>query len=306
MTIRYLLSVPLLFSSTAAASLFCTPSTSVADRNETVHIKTYDSENSRGAKYEWTVSGGKLQSHGADADWTFSDVQPSTVYSLKVVMTSGVGATAECKVEVSTAGSTRGLRETARTLLPRGAQEEAGFGLYSYLLLGARPDNNTRERYLAVIKEYLRLCPALADMKTVLAPKQLNANYLPVMTLPGEKAQVTPEWLLTNYDFTHARAILSTVPGSHLRGPYILSVQKPVDPRATASGPQFFQDLSTVPLDLVTPWYEAFLNQAAQERFSEPKTGELFALKLRTMIGVLAQGLPDVKSSMASWIQWLK
>jgi hypothetical protein len=24
------------------------------------------------------------------------------------------------------------------------------------------------------------------------------------------------------------------------------------------------------------------------------------------LIGVLAQGLPDVKSSMASWIQWLK
>jgi hypothetical protein len=68
----------------------------------------------------------------------------------------------------------------------------------------------------------------------------------------------------------------------------------------------FFQDLSSVPLDLVTPWYEAFLNQAAQERFWEAKSGEMFVLKMRTFIGVLARGLPDVKSSMASWIQWLK
>jgi hypothetical protein len=253
------------------------------------------------------VTGGTVQGRGAEADWTLSDVKPMTAYSAKVVAKDKAGATTECVVQVITAAGSRGDRETGRTLLARGKQEEPGFGLYSYLLLGSPPDDGTRERYVSVVKEYLRLTPALADLRKLLDPKQLNANYLPTTTLPAETVKLTPDWLMTNYDYARSRAILKTVPGSHLRGPYILSVLKPADPRATTPpGPMFFQDLSSVPLDLVTPWYEAFLNQAAQERFWEAKTGELFALRVRTLIGVLARGLPDVKTSMASWIQWLK
>lgn len=294
-------------SPAANAALFCTPSNSVAGSGESIHLTSYYLDGSDGAQYTWTVTGGKVQAHGAEADWTFSDVKPMTAYSAKVVVRDKAGATAECMIQVVTAAGSRGDRETGRTLLARGKQEEPGFGLYSYLLLGSQPDDSTRERYLSVIKEYLRLSPALADLRKLLDPKQLNANYLPTTTLPAETVKLTPDWLLANYDYARSRAILKSVPGSHLRGPYILSVLKPVDTRATTSpGPMFFQDLSSVPLDLVTPWYEAFLNQAAQERFWEAKSGEMFVLKMRTFIGVLARGLPDVKSSMASWIQWLK
>jgi len=303
--IRNLVYLQLAFCATAGAALFCSPSTTLAALDETVHVKTFDTEEIKGAQYQWTATGGKVTSKGPEADWTLSDVQPFTKYSLTVVKKYGA-ASSNCLVQVATAGGSRDLRETARTLLARGGQEEAGFGLYSYLLLGSSPDNSNRERYLAVIREYLRLSPPLSEMRKLLDPKQLNANYLPTMTQPREGVVVTAEWLLANYDFARARAILKAVPGSHFRGPYIISVLKPVDPRATASLPILFQDLSNVPLDLVRPWYEVFLNQAAQEHFWEAKPGELFTLKLRTMIGVLAQGLPDVKSSMASWIQWLK
>ena len=290
----------------ASAALFCIPGNSVAGRDETIHVKTYDPDALDGAQYTWTVTGGRLQGRGAEVDWTLSDVEEATEYSAKVVVKDRAGASSECIVRVMTAAGSRGDRETARTLLARGRQEEPGFGLYSYLLMGSPPDDSSRDRYLNVVKEYLRLSPALADMRKLLDLKQLNANYLPTMTLPGEAVRLTPEWLLANYDYSRARAILKTVPGSHFRGPYILSELKPADPRATTPGPMFFQDLSSVPLDLVTPWYEVFLNQAAQERFWEARTGEQFALKVRTIIGVLARGLPDVKSSMASWIQWLK
>jgi hypothetical protein len=304
--IRNLACLQFALSATASGALFCTPNTSVASPGETVHVKAFSSEPVTGAQFQWSVTGGKIVTNGAEADWTFSDVQPRTKYFLKVVMKSAA-ASEDCGVQVATtAGPRGGDRETARTLLARGSAEEAGFGLYSYLLLGSAPDNTNRERYLAVIREYLRLCPSLAEMRTLLAPKQLNANYLPTTALPRPNESVTAEWLLANYDFSRARAILRTVPGSHFRGPYILSALKPAVPTAAASGPIFFQDLSNVPLDLVRPWYEAFLNQAAQEHFWEEKSGELFALKLRTLIGVLAQGLPDVKTSMASWIQWLK
>jgi len=304
--IHKLVFVEFAMSAAASAALLCSPSNSVAGRDETIHVMTYDPEGLGGAQYSWTATGGRLESRGAEADWTLSDVKPLTAYSAKVVVKDRAGASAECTVQVTTAAGSRGDRETARTLLARGKQEESGFGLYSYLLMGSPPDDSNRDRYLSVIKEYLRLSPALADLRKLLDLKQLNANYLPTMTLPGEGVRLTPEWLLTNYDYARARAILKTVAGSHFRGPYILSTLKPADPRAATAGPMFFQDLSSVPLDLVTPWYEVFLNQAAQERFWEAKTGEQFALKMRTIIGVLARGLPDVKSSMASWIQWLK
>jgi len=159
---------------------------------------------------------------------------------------------------------------------------------------------------LNALRAYLRLSPSLAELRTLLDSKQLNANYLPVVTKAAEGTAITPEWLLANYDFARARAILKTVPGSHLRGPYLLSTLKPPGRQPAGGGNILFQDLSSTPPDLVQPWYEAFLNQASQERFWEAKTTELLALKLRTIVDVMAQGLSDVKKALASWIEYFK
>jgi hypothetical protein len=57
--------------------------------------------------------------------------------------------------------------------------------------------------------------------------------------------------------------------------------------------------------DIISWWVREFLNQAAQERYWEPRTAELFALKIRTTIGVLAEGLPDVQKALTDWVSWL-
>jgi hypothetical protein len=304
-TIRNLVVTEIMVAAAASAALLCSPSKSVAGTDESIHITAYDAEGSKDTHYTWSATGGKLQAHDAEADWILSDPNPGSVYSIQVSAKAPAGVVRECAVQIGIRSGARGDRETARTLLARGKAEEPGFGLYSYLLLGSAPDDTSRDRYLNVVKEYLRLSPALTDMSKLLDAKQLNANYLPVMTMPRGSVLPTAEWLLANYDYARARSILKTVAGSHFRGPYILSTLKPADPESAAPGPMFFQDLTSVPLDLITPWYEVFLNQAAQQRFWEPDKAEQFTLKVRTIIGVLARGLPEVKSSLSSWIQWL-
>ena len=49
-----------------------------------------------------------------------------------------------------------------------------------------------------------------------------------------------------------------------------------------------------------------FQNQAAQERFWEPRTMEILTLKLRTTIAVLAIGLPEVQSAVHKWISSIR
>src|ERR1017187_3652938 len=150
--IRKLALLEFMLSAAAGAAMFCTPSSSVAGRDETIHLRAYNPDASDGAQYSWTVTGGKVEGSGAEADWTLSDVQPMTAYSAKVVVKYGSGGSAECVGQVTTVAGSRGDRETARTLLARGQPEEAGFGLYSYLLIGSPPDDSTRDRSLGVMK----------------------------------------------------------------------------------------------------------------------------------------------------------
>jgi hypothetical protein len=46
-----------------------------------------------------------------------------------------------------------------------------------------------------------------------------------------------------------------------------------------------------------------YLNQAAQEKFWQTRSLEVFALKLRTSIGIVALALPDVQKSLSEWLK---
>ena len=52
----------------------------------------------------------------------------------------------------------------------------------------------------------------------------------------------------------------------------------------------------------MTAWVREFTLQSAQEQFWRDRSWPVFALKLRTVIGVLASALPDVKGSVAALI----
>src|SRR5262244_2250915 len=236
-------------------------------------------------RFSWTATAGRIEGRGAQARWNLAELRPGT-FAASVTATDGQSASSECilRVTVRQDAGGRGMsRETGRYFLLAGQRETAGYGLYSYVLLGAPPSEASLEEYV---------------------PRaELNILYLPVRSVPPEP--VTAAWALENYDYARARAVLRVLEGSNRDGPYILAAFKPLG-GAGATGPYLFQDLSSVPPHLAASWVREFLNQAAQERFWEAKKGPIFAQRLRSTVGVMGAGLPEVRKSLDTWISWVQ
>ena len=219
----------------------------------------------------------------------------------------GPGIAAECVVRVLVrhdAGprAPGPARETGSALLGPGVREVEGYGLYSYLLLGAPPGAGVRERSVQAIEAFWTVVPEVRALEEYVPRSELNVAYVPVKAAP--RTGVTAEWVLDNYDYARARSLLRHLPGANRDGPYLVSVLKPL---AGGGGSQYLlQDLSSVPPHLAASWVKEFLNQAAQERFWDERTGARLALKLRVTIGVLGEGLPEVRKALDAWIAWAR
>jgi hypothetical protein len=238
------------------------------------------------------------------------------VATVRVESPGGGSAECELRVHVRSDPGVKGgfpppspgpARETGAALLAPEAAESPGYGLYSYLLLGAPPTEATRARYLKTIEAYWGLVPEISRLEAYVPRRELNVAYLPVTGVPSQS--VSAQWLLDHHDFARARSLLRVLPGSNREGPYIVSALRPLGGAAGAtgaSGPHLFQDLSSVPPHLASSWVKEFLNQAAQERFWEARTGERLALRLRMTVGILGMGLPEVRRALDTWIAWVR
>jgi hypothetical protein len=257
--------------------------------------------------YTWEVPVGRLDGEGAQPRWDLADLRPGT-YAAVVRAAATGAASAECVVRVTVrvdAGARGELpRETGAAFLVPDRAERPGYGLYSYLLLGAPPTDATRERYSRAIESFLEMMPEIGRLEAHLPRQALNVAYLPVDQDP-DAMPVAPRWALAHYDYARARSLLRVLPGSLRAGPYIVSTLTPLSGDATAPGPRLFQDLSHVPPHLVSTWVLEFLNQAAQERFWEESSGRTLALRMRLAVGILGTGLPEVRRALDTWIAWL-
>ena len=260
--------------------------------------------------YSWAAMAGRLEERGAEARWSLADLRPGT-YAATVNVGGTNGTPGECvlRVIVRRDVESRGLghalglaRETGRSLLPSGRVEDAGYGLYSYVLLGSPPGDAARDRYLKALDAFVTLIPDMASLEEYVQRQQLNVAYLPVRATP-ERAP-SGAWALENYDYARARAILRNVTRPNREGPYLLAALKPLT-SASMTGPYLFQDLSAVPPNLAASWVKEFLNQAAQERFWEERKGAQLAVRMRVTIGILGAGLPEVRKSVDDWIAWV-
>jgi hypothetical protein len=268
----------------------------------------------RTPRYEWEVPVGRLEGLGQEVRWNLEGLRPGT-FAAAVRVADGPHVS-ECIVRVIVTQpppASRGLtppasppaRETGRSLLLAGESEAAGYGLYSYLLLGSPPTDEARERCLRAIEAYWGLMPEIASLEQYVKRKDLNVAYLPVRAAPAQPPSAAS--LLEHYDYARARSLLRYLPGANREGPYILSLLRPVGDGAGADAlrPHLFQDLSKVPPPLVASWVREFLNQAAQERFWEERTAETLALRLRATVAVLGMALPEVKKALDTWIAWV-
>jgi hypothetical protein len=282
--------------------LFCSIEKPLAEVDETVGLKAWLIPSpSVHADLKWSVDAGTIQAAESTMNWLLSDT-PVGRHVARVSISQP--ANLECALTLYVVPSSRDGRETASDFLAPGQREQSGYGLYSYLLFGSPPDDTERERYLKTVEAYLRLSSALEDLAGLLDGRDINATYL--LVEGKTPAHVTPEWVVQHYDYARGSAMLHSLPGSHLHGPYLLSSLSPVVPGKPIAHPYLFQDLSKIAPSLAAAWYEEFVNQAAQDHFWEERKGQQFVLELRTTIAVLALGLPDVQSGLESWMKWVK
>jgi hypothetical protein len=206
-------------------------------------------------------------------------------------------------------GSLKQTRVTGRHLLPRGVQEEKGYGLYSYVLFGCKPDKTTLERFVRTIEEYQSLMPRITAFEDYFPRHQLNVTYIPVVVEgPDTKKMIhgelsSTEWAIENYDYARARAILSKLGPDYRDGPYIVSFFRPPLETETAPRPYVVMDLSKVPVYLIRAWVKEFLNQAAQEQYWKQRSLARFVLNVRTIIAIASVGLPESEKAVRQRIK---
>jgi hypothetical protein len=286
----------------------CSPEKPVVSPRDTIRVRAWAAPPAgEELHYTWSVTAGRLEGDGAEARWSFTGVEPGPYTATIRVSNLRVGL-ADCSVHVIVRPRPPMLRGSPResgwSFLFQGKTEQAGYGLYSYLLFGSPPSSAARDHYLKAIEAYVELVPNIRSLEAYIARPELNITYLPI-TVPLWSA-ISPERLLEQYDYARARFLLRALPGTHRDGPYIVSALKPLSGTGTLSDPYLYQDLSSVPPHLVSVWVKEFLNQAAQERFWEKRTTEQFALKLRRTVGTLALGLPDVLKASETWVAWIR
>lgn len=289
----------------------CSPDQPVAEIGSVIRVRVFASAGQQQIqRYTWRVSVGSILGSGSEVQWNLAGA-PSGFSKATVTVTNAGTKVGECSMEVIVTEPERAarpvLRETTRTFLSKVQKEEAGYGLYSYLLLGSPPTDASRVRYLRAIEAYLNLILPLDDLQETVDHKKLNITYLPLKN--PVPARPTSQWLLDNYDFGRARVLLDLIGGGYREGPYIVSSLRPLSGADALTTKYLFQDLSTVPTDpkdLVSWWIREFQNQAAQERFWTPQSVEILALRIRTTISVLAMGLPEVQKQVAAWVAWAK
>jgi len=228
-------------------------------------------------------------------------------------------------------------RVTASDFLASSQTEKEGYGLYSYILFGARPESLTADRwrrYYEAIVAYLDI-PTAGEISRSVPPASTNLTFLPVALAESElpAAGLTPNqfrfdaqrlaahaamhktsgrdssyhdsskgetacMLTGNYDYARAQGLLALLPDSHMEGPYIVSVAEPLSRTRALPAQYLYQDLSSVPPELIRLWVKEFMAQAQENEFWKTRSKDQFVLRLRTAIGVVSQQMPDFGKSI--------
>jgi hypothetical protein len=126
---------------------------------------------------------------------------------------------------------------TGRNYLLKKQIEEHGYGLYSYVLLLKKPQNqNEFNRYLRLFTAfYTCINPARDYLEMGLSKQEINVTYWPMRIKESKLDQITEEeensnwkFFIDKYDYPRSRLILSRIKGLSGPGPFIVSYNTPL------------------------------------------------------------------------------
>jgi len=295
-------------SASSAAPIACSPSalSVTVDESVSLHVWAPDA-----VSYQWTTTAGRvIQRTGEPALWEFKNVDGGR-YTATVRVTSASGRVSSCSVVVRARLGRRGdTLISGRTLLMRSEREAGGYGLYTYLLFGSQPNETLRERFEAALDAYLDVIPEIEGFQQGVPPGRRNLTLLPVDQRLSEDLRsdrvAFKKWLLDHYDYSRAREILGVVSNQHRDGPYFLSCSTAPSSQRQGEDRCLFQSLASVPPHLIALWTKEFLNQAELAQYSGMTLDVPLMLRLRTAIGILAVGIPEVKAQLEQLIRLTK
>lgn len=282
----------------AELPLACTPNRPVANEGDSVLVSAWPPPGEW--VFDWSVKTGQVESGtGRNAVWDLSGV-PSGEHEINVSATRPGSSSLTCRARLFVERKTdsRGDKFSRRFILGPGQLELKNYALYSYVVLAAPgTDKEAKERNRKLLEVWKNKTLQMSALERKESTNKLNAIFVPV-DQPNIDTDIA--WIEKHYDYNRADRILMNVPGVHTGGPYLVASMSPLT--SEKSNRILVLDASWAPPSTIEFWYSAFANQAAQERFDEPNRMDFFNLKLRTMISVLAEGLPQAKEALASII----
>jgi hypothetical protein len=279
----------------------CVASRPSASPLDTVEVRVLADTGTPARRYRWTATGGRIVAGDSVARWSLESAGLGV--STATAELPGSAPVARCAVRIVVVPPRGHMGGTlrARAYLAPDEREETGYAVYSYLLLGARPDSASIGRFRRAITEFVRLSEDIDAFHAAQRQERrtFNMNYLPVTRAVREPH---PDSVLKYYDYAAAQVLLRKLPGRTASGPYLVSVPRtPLSRLDSLPARSIVQDLSTVPDAVVAPWVRRFLDLATQERFDDGSSMQRFVLSLRTAIGVAALGLSEVTDSLVKW-----
>lgn len=275
--------------------------------------------------FAWQAPEGTIQGGGSEVQWNLSGVSigPDELHkkvtaTVKAVAT-GLGE-AGCAVEVfigkkdlagaedSSTGTRGGLITGRRFLLPD-ETEPSGYGLYSYLLLSAKPqDEEETKRYLKTLEASLQIMNQLQALGRHVRPGQLNATHIPLTELPKGKED-DPDFVkkvLAAYDFARAQVLLNKFVKTYDRGPYLISVKTLLTQAPEPVPLHILQDFTGVVPELAARGVKNFGFLAAQQRTWTEQSMRDLAFKSRNLVAIAGKETPKVAGGLKAMIQFMK
>jgi len=308
----------------------CAPDVPVAHPGESVTVRAWAIDANgiyfpATERFSWRASSGTIFG-GEIATWLFESEYGNEIgyrsETAEVMVRLESQRLISCKLTVTligrkqvryhsySGGVVRGVQLlSGRSFLVPGANEDSGYGLYSYLLFESPPTDTTeRARYLGAIESYLRVIQSIAEMERYRHRSQINLVILPVkrsVALPDNLSDTTnlaksAEEVLAVYDYARSQSLLAELGPKGVRtGPYLISIM----PLGSQGGKMVLRfDMSRVVPSLVSYGVRTFCALASQEgEWSEIKF-ERIAFELRNILAVATRDVPDVGSALRGWI----
>lgn len=290
----------------------CAPSRPAIAPGDTVTLRVFaDPPFDTSDVTTWRVSAGHTVRAGRDVRWILSDAGIGRhTADARVVRRGTLVGICSVTVVLTPPGDAMASLPSAGVFLVNGTREKEGYGAYSYLLFGAPPSPARRARYRAAVARFLAVAQDIASYDAQLPRARLSVNYLPLDKAMrwgrGASDPAFADSVLAHYQYATAQTLLGWFDGAHLDGPYLVTVPVPLSTTKPVSGKVIFHDLSRVTSDQLVPaWVDEFLAQSKQQQWSDPSAWTRFPLLVRTAIGSVAMGIPQVKSAMKDWSGWL-